>query len=579
MPCRLTLLGSVCLTGPDGPSLRRASQQRRIALLAMLASSPVGSVSRDRLLGILWPERDERTARHLLADSLYVLRQTLGDDAIVATGEALRLSPEVVWSDVAEFRRAVADERWREALALYQGDFLDGFLVRNACEFDQWAVAERARLRDLALRAALSLANSLEKSGRIAEAAAAAERALELAPCDESVFRHVVRLLIAAENRARAEALACSFLERLATEIGVSPSAETMRLVADVRSSRSSEPVIVVALGTPRNGRARGIDSVTASIIAQGRYHWHQRTRVALQRAIDYFTRATERAARSAEAWSGLADAWTIMGGRGYLPVAEVADRAEASARRALMFDDTLSAAHTSMGGVHFLRRQWGAAESSLRNAIQIDPQNADAHHWLALMLTSGFGARDEALREQTIAARLNPVSPMQLGALGWYRYLRGEYERARSDLEPAVDLNADLEEGRVWLARVAARLGDEETVTATITAGLNRRREPRGNLIAEHASAFAVLGDSRRARRLAAKATARGAMPLNLALAWASIGEADRAFDCLGRESFSVYWTPQALWWDPRFDAMRDDARFAGVRERVARIWTPEWT
>ena len=204
MPSRLTLLGSVCLAGPDGPPLRRASQQRRIALLAILASSPGGQVSRDRLLGILWPERDERTARHLLADSLYVLRQTLGDDAITATSDALKLSPEVVWTDVAEFRKALADERWGDALALYQGDFLDGFMVRNACDFDQWAVGERTRLRELAIRAARSLAHSLEKCGRMPEATAAAERALELAPCDESVFRDLLRLLIAAQNRIRA---------------------------------------------------------------------------------------------------------------------------------------------------------------------------------------------------------------------------------------------------------------------------------------------------------------------------------------------------------------------------------------
>ncbi|HET7372309.1 MAG TPA: BTAD domain-containing putative transcriptional regulator [Gemmatimonadaceae bacterium] len=548
-------------------------------MLAILACSTGGQVSRDRLLGILWPDRDERTARHLLADSLYVLRQTLGDDAVTATGDALRLSPDVVWADVAEFRRALADERWGDALAFYQGDFLDGFMVRNACDFDQWAVGERARLRELAIRAARSLAHSLEKCGRMPEAAAAAERALELAPCDESVFRDFVRLLIAAENRARAEAVASGFIERLAAEIGVAPSAETMRLVATVRTSRSIEPVIVVPARAPGNDRARGLDSMTASIIAQGRYHCHQRTRVSLQRAIQYYTRATERAVRAPEAWCGLADSWSIMGGRGYVPVAEAVERAEASARRALTLDDTLSAAHTSMGGVHYLRHQWRDAESALRDAIQLDPQNADAHHWLALSLTCGFGARENAIREQTIAARLNPVSPMQVGALGWYRYLRGEYALARAELEPAVDLNGDLEEGHAWLARVAARLGDEETVTASIAAGLGRRRDQRGNLVAEHASALAVLGDLRCARRLAARATAQGAMPLNLALAWASIGDADRALECLARESFSVYWTPQAAWWDPRFDVMRDDRRFACVLDRVAQIWTPEWT
>ncbi len=90
MSNRLALLGPVCLTSSSrNASLRRASQSRRLALLALIASSPGESISRDRLLGLLWTERDERTARHLLADSLYVLRRSLGDAAIIAAGETL----------------------------------------------------------------------------------------------------------------------------------------------------------------------------------------------------------------------------------------------------------------------------------------------------------------------------------------------------------------------------------------------------------------------------------------------------------------------------------------------------------
>src|SRR3954462_3590961 len=119
----INLLGPVSLTGPEGKSLRRASQQRRIALLALVASSPGESISRDRVLGLLWPDRDERTARHLLADSVYVLRQTLGDSAITAAGETLRLSSDVVSIDVVEFRRALTEHRWSDAVQLYRGDF------------------------------------------------------------------------------------------------------------------------------------------------------------------------------------------------------------------------------------------------------------------------------------------------------------------------------------------------------------------------------------------------------------------------------------------------------------------------
>ncbi len=550
-----------------------------MALLALIASAPGGAITRDRLLGLLWPDRDERTARHLLADSLYVLRQTLGGAAIVATADSVRLSPDIVWTDVAEFRRALDDERWSDALTLYRGDFLDGFFVRNAVDFDQWAMSERARLNALATRAASAQVSALEKAGRVAEAVLAAERALEVAPYDEAVFRDLIRLLTVSENRTRAEAAARGFIERLALDLDASPSAETSRLVRDAGASPNGEGIIVLVPAKPRGRPARTVDSETATIIARGRHHWHQRTRASVERAIVCFTRATERDARAAEAWFGLSDCWVVMGGRGYVPVGDAIDLAVTSAERALSLDDTRSSAHAAIGGVNILRRRWHDAERALRHAILLDPQNADAHHWLSLTLLTGFGAREEAIREQAIAARLNPVSPVLSGALSWQRYLRGEYHSSRSTMEPVLDLNAELEEGHAGLARVAARMGDEATVITTLAAGLAKRRDLHGDLLAEQASAFGVLGDSVRARRLAFEATAHGATPLQLAFAWASTGDANRAFRCLEGESFHLYSAPADVWWDPRFEAIRDDARFRRVRAKLDQVWRPEWS
>jgi len=550
-----------------------------MALLTLLASSPRESVSRDRIVGLLWPESDERTARHLLADSVYVLRRALGAGAITASGDELRLSAKHVRADVADFRQALAERRWADALSLYRGEFLDGFLVRNAPEFERWASSERARLHTDAIRAASSHSLALEHDGRMRDSVVAAERALELAPSDEAVFRRLLALLVATDNRARADAVSRGFVERLAAEVGIAPSPQTTRAIADARGIDGSEPIVVVAPHRRRGSRSRALDSVTASIIVQARHHWQQRTRASVGRAIEYFSRAVERDAGAAAAWSGLADAWVIMGGRGYAPVDHAAARAAEYAQRALALDDSRSGAHASLGGVNILWRRWQDAESALRRAIQIDPRNADAHHWLALTLLAGFGKRDEALREQTIAARLNPLGPIQVGALGWHRYLRGDYELSKLALEPAADLNGELEETHAGVARAAARLGDEAGVRSAITAGLNRRLDLRGDLLAEQASALAVLGDARHARRVALQASAYGATPINLALAWASQRDANRAFSALRRESFLVYSAPQAVWWDPRFDDIRDDARFARVRRAAAASWNPEWS
>src|SRR5262249_9399891 len=152
-----------------------------------------------------------------------------------------------------------------------RGDFLDGFFVRNATEFDHWALGERERLRGLALRAASNQIRALENAGRIHDAVQVAERALELAPVDEVVFRDLVRLLRASGNRTRGELVARDFIERLRLELGGAPSRETMQMLREFRTVAT----------VPRT-----VDPTTRSIVAQGRYHWHQRTRRSIDRAI-----------------------------------------------------------------------------------------------------------------------------------------------------------------------------------------------------------------------------------------------------------------------------------------------------
>ena len=98
----LRVFGGLTLTSSDGPVAVRASQRRRLALLAILAVAKARPVSRDKLVALLWPDADADRARHLLADSIYVLRDDLGADVLVTAGDDVSLNPEQIGSDVME---------------------------------------------------------------------------------------------------------------------------------------------------------------------------------------------------------------------------------------------------------------------------------------------------------------------------------------------------------------------------------------------------------------------------------------------------------------------------------------------
>src|SRR3954470_4584499 len=130
-PLSLQLLGGAVIRRDDTPLGGAAAHRHRLALLALLACSP-GPVTRDKLIALLWPERDEESGRNLLKVAVHELRKLLGDDAIRTTGDQLGFDTAVVQCDVAAFESALAAREFDKAIALYKGPFLDGFYMKDA---------------------------------------------------------------------------------------------------------------------------------------------------------------------------------------------------------------------------------------------------------------------------------------------------------------------------------------------------------------------------------------------------------------------------------------------------------------
>ena len=200
----LKLLGGAVLENVQGLAPARASRRHPLALLALLSTAPSQTRSRDKLIGLLWPELPEERGRARLRTALHALRKQLGPEAIRSVGDDLRLDPSTVQIDVLEFLEAIEDGSPQEAVELYRGPFLDGFYVDAAVDFDRWVEGERQRLAERFERALEDLARDAAAEGHFRKAAGWWSR---LASAHPESGRQVVRTMEAfdaAGERARA---------------------------------------------------------------------------------------------------------------------------------------------------------------------------------------------------------------------------------------------------------------------------------------------------------------------------------------------------------------------------------------
>ena len=276
MRFHLLTFGGLRLEAEDALVTGAAAQRRRVALLAVLAASDEQKLPREKAIALLWPEQSTARARHLLSESLYVLRRHLGEESILSAQDDLALNANIIWSDVAAFQEAVTAGS-PEVTSLYRGPFLDGFHLKDSPEFDAWAEALRDRFARQFGRALESLAETAAARG---DALGASEWWGRLAAHDPFSSRSAIRYMNALANvgeRGRAIQFATAHATRLRTELGVDADADfraaLLQLQQPVRqASGVTEPSAPVpyenAAGkppgaTPESAAARGRVSAT----------------------------------------------------------------------------------------------------------------------------------------------------------------------------------------------------------------------------------------------------------------------------------------------------------------------------
>ncbi len=238
---RLRTFGGLWIEGLGG-SGAPAPPPRRLALLAVLASAGPRGVSRDRLLGILWPGGAEERGRHALAQTVYTLRRELGNDAAITGPAELRLDPTALSSDAFDLAAALESGNGDAVARLYSGPFLDGFYLHDAPEFERWVEEERSRLATAAILAIEQLAAVYHRAGRHTESLPLWRRLTELDPLRGRFAAAYMEALARAGDRAGALAHARAHEVALRRELDASPEPEVRQLLERLRAE-SSQPV------------------------------------------------------------------------------------------------------------------------------------------------------------------------------------------------------------------------------------------------------------------------------------------------------------------------------------------------
>ncbi len=293
----IDVLGSLQVSIDDAPITTLESVKVR-ALLAYLAVESERPHRRETLVGLLWPDYSEETARHNLRQALFNLRLILGDHTasppyLLITRDTIQFNRESDYSlDLTQFNHyfitceenlsqckedcSFHASHLEDMVKLYRGEFLQHLNLNDSTEFEQWTLVQRESTHQRVLDAHTYLANYYELHEDFQAARRHASRQLELDPWREEAHRQLMRSLVLDGQRSAALVQYDTCKRVLAEELDVEPSAETHDLFEQIRlgnlktdqhSSIPSTPVLNLPVQlTPFIGRELDLDQVGALI-------------------------------------------------------------------------------------------------------------------------------------------------------------------------------------------------------------------------------------------------------------------------------------------------------------------------
>jgi serine/threonine protein kinase/TolB-like protein/tetratricopeptide (TPR) repeat protein len=305
-------------------------------------------------------------------------------------------------------------------------------------------------------------------------------------------------------------------------------------------------------------GSAGTTNSDAYRLYLEGRQQWYGRTPEGITKSIELFRRAIAADPNYALAYAGLSDSYAVA--RGYARLTTTAKQALAlsdeASKKAVELDDSSSEAHVARGNALSTAWKWSEAEPEYRRAIELNPNNANAHYFYAFNFLMPENRIDEALAQFRIALSLDPLAPIVKMNYGLTLMVARRFPEARLQFDQILERDPTFIPASFYGSQVDAAMG--RWADAVIELNRTRLATQAGTSSPDaqgYLNLITSIGD---------------VPPTNVAVAYALAGNPKKAMDELDVAYEQQDSELMACIRFPAFDSLKSDPRWAALLQKL---------